>query len=89
MKGKLGLVVGIGIGYVLGSRAGRERYEQIKATATKVWESDPVQRASGQVTGCIADGVGRVQNYVVGKGKQFLHLATAPGPDEDSAKRGA
>ena len=30
MLGKLGLV---GIGYVLGSRAGRERYEQIRVVA--------------------------------------------------------
>lgn len=43
MRGKIGLVVGIGIGYVLGTRAGRERYEQIKKQAIKVWELDPVQ----------------------------------------------
>ena len=30
MKGKVGLVVGLSVGYVLGTRAGRERYEQIK-----------------------------------------------------------
>ncbi|MFC8680461.1 hypothetical protein ACFT30_02995 [Microbacterium ureisolvens] len=43
MKGKAGLVVGIAIGYVLGSRAGRERYEQIKAQWLKVWNAEPVQ----------------------------------------------
>ncbi len=35
MKNKLTLLIGIAIGYVLGSRAGRERYEQLKATATR------------------------------------------------------
>src|SRR3546814_17314066 len=30
MKGKVGLVIGLAAGYVLGARAGRERYEQIK-----------------------------------------------------------
>ncbi|MEI3845700.1 MULTISPECIES: hypothetical protein [unclassified Microbacterium] len=43
MKGKAGLVVGIAIGYVLGSRAGRERYEQIKEQWLKVWNMDQVQ----------------------------------------------
>ena len=27
---KTGLVIGLGIGYVLGARAGRERYEEIR-----------------------------------------------------------
>lgn len=43
MKGKIGLVVGLGVGYVLGTRAGRERYEQIKTQWLKVWNTDPVQ----------------------------------------------
>lgn len=43
MKGKIGLVVGLGVGYVLGTRAGRERYEQIKREAQKLWQLDPVQ----------------------------------------------
>jgi hypothetical protein len=29
---KSGLIVGLGVGYVLGSKAGRERYEEIKAS---------------------------------------------------------
>ena len=43
MKGKIGLVVGLGVGYVLGTRAGRERYEQIKTQWLKLWHTDPVQ----------------------------------------------
>jgi oxygen-dependent protoporphyrinogen oxidase len=35
MKKKLYFVTGVAVGYVLGSRAGRERYEQLKATATR------------------------------------------------------
>ncbi|MBQ3359200.1 MAG: hypothetical protein IJG47_09905 [Microbacterium sp.] len=49
MKGKIGLVVGIGVGYVLGTRAGRERYEQIKTQWLKVWHLDPVQERVEQV----------------------------------------
>ncbi|MGJ9421564.1 hypothetical protein [Aeromicrobium sp. CF3.5] len=34
-------------GYVLGARAGRERYEEIKTQATKVWRDPRVQQAAG------------------------------------------
>jgi hypothetical protein len=44
MRGKVGLVVGLAAGYVLGSRAGRERYEQIKVQAEKLWSLPPVQK---------------------------------------------
>ena len=49
MRGKAGLVVGLAIGYVLGTRAGRERYEQIKDQWLKVWNMDPVQEQVGKV----------------------------------------
>ena len=34
-------MIGVAIGYVLGSRAGRERYEQIKSGASKVAQTRP------------------------------------------------
>ncbi len=40
MRGKFVLLVGIGIGYVLGARAGRQRYEDIKRAAKRFW-NDP------------------------------------------------
>ena len=50
MRGKVGLVIGVGIGYVLGTRAGRERYEQIKTQASSLWNTDTVQKQVGKVT---------------------------------------
>jgi hypothetical protein len=45
---KLGLLVAGATGYVLGARAGRERYDQIAALAQRVWTHPKVQQASHQ-----------------------------------------
>ena len=42
--GKLTFIAGLAAGYVLGARAGRQRYEQIRRTSGKVWNSGPVQK---------------------------------------------
>jgi hypothetical protein len=44
MRGKILFLVGLGVGYILGTKAGRERYEQIRARAKGVWESEQVRR---------------------------------------------
>ncbi|WP_193312803.1 YtxH domain-containing protein [Georgenia subflava] len=41
--GKLSFVLGAGLGYVLGARAGRGQYEKIKKASSKVWENPRVQ----------------------------------------------
>lgn len=46
---KLTLLVAAGAGYVLGTRAGRERYEQIKQQTTKFWNNPKVQDTVGDV----------------------------------------
>jgi len=43
---KLSLLVAAGAGYVLGARAGRQRYDQIAATAKKVADNPKVQRVA-------------------------------------------
>jgi hypothetical protein len=48
MKGKVTLLVGGAIGYVLGTRAGRERYEQIKSQAQSLWQNPKVQEKASQ-----------------------------------------
>ena len=47
MRNKLLFLTGVGLGYVLGTKAGRERYEQIRRTAAKVKENPTVQEATG------------------------------------------
>ena len=39
-------IVGFAVGYVIGARAGRERYEQMRKAATQVAQSPPVQKAT-------------------------------------------
>jgi len=43
MKGKAAFIVGTGVGYVLGTRAGRRQFEVIKGRAKGLWESESVQ----------------------------------------------
>ncbi len=54
MRGKIGLVVGLGVGYVLGTRAGRKRYEQLKTQWLKLWETDVVQDKVAKAKGFAA-----------------------------------
>jgi hypothetical protein len=66
---KVTLVVGVGLGYVLGARAGRERYEQIARTARQIAQNPRVQdvackarqqagTVAGKAAGAVADRVG-------------------------------
>jgi hypothetical protein len=43
---RITFLVGLAVGYVLGTRAGRERYEQMMTTARKVAEHPAVQQAA-------------------------------------------
>ncbi|WP_299052608.1 hypothetical protein [uncultured Nocardioides sp.] len=47
---KLTMLAAFGAGYVLGAKAGRDRYEEILAAAGKVRSNPQVQRATEQVT---------------------------------------
>jgi hypothetical protein len=51
---KLTLLVGIAIGYVLGSHAGRERFEQIRSGAKKVAGNPKVQSAASKAQETVA-----------------------------------
>ena len=48
---KLLLIGAAAAGYVLGTKAGRERYEQIKRQSSKVWNSEPVQHGVHEAEG--------------------------------------
>ena len=49
MRFRIGLILGGGIGYVVGSKAGRERYDQIMKFAKTVSGNPTVQRTAGKM----------------------------------------
>ena len=46
MRFRFGLLLGLGVGYYLGAKAGRERYEQLNAMIRKVKRSDAYDAAT-------------------------------------------
>ncbi|MBT2675957.1 YtxH domain-containing protein [Streptomyces sp. ISL-14] len=46
MRYRLTFVIGVAIGYVLGTRAGRERYEQLKKSARQVAQNPAVRNTA-------------------------------------------
>ncbi|GLZ10979.1 hypothetical protein Acsp04_12140 [Actinomadura sp. NBRC 104425] len=47
MKYRATFIAGAAVGYVLGTRAGRERYEQIKRMTRRLMENPTVQETAG------------------------------------------
>ena len=76
MKGKVLFVVGLGVGYVLGTRAGRERYEQIKKAAESVWNTPTVQQGVGSVKDFAMTRVGDLSDTVLDGVKNLIGNAT-------------
>lgn len=43
---RLTFIAGLAVGYVLGTKAGRERYEQLKKSATRISQNPAVRNAA-------------------------------------------
>ncbi|MER6612353.1 YtxH domain-containing protein [Streptomyces xantholiticus] len=79
MRYKLTFVAGLAIGFVLGTRAGRERYEQLKKSARQISQNPAVRNvaesaamsgreAAGKAYHAVSDKVGdRVPESVAGR----------------------
>ena len=77
MRGRILFVIGLGAGYVLGAKAGRQRYEQIASTADKVWNSPSVTKQRHEV-----------QHFVETKAPKLMESATdAAGDAINKVKR--
>jgi hypothetical protein len=76
--GKITFLTGAAVGYVLGARAGRERYEQIKAKASSWWGSPKVQDTVGEVRQGAADSA----RSAAGQAKDAAGRATSAVSDK-------
>lgn len=71
--GKVVFVVGFGVGYVLGARAGRQRYEQLARWGRQLRDHPAVQTTAGLVGGQASDFVARLRDHA----GHSLHLGDA------------
>ncbi|MDO5627911.1 MAG: YtxH domain-containing protein [Mobilicoccus sp.] len=55
MKLKLTFLAGAAVGYVLGARAGRDRYDEMKKQADALWHDPRVQEKVGQATEAVKE----------------------------------
>ena len=85
MQGRILFVAGAAVGYVLGARAGRRRYEQIKAAADRVWNDRTVQKnvndVVGTVQGFVKEKAPEVQGAVVSQAKKVVSKVKKSGDD--------
>ena len=70
MRFKSGFLVGLGAGYVLGTKAGQERYQQIVDAASRLRENPGVQRLTGEVNKTVSLGKDRVAETAAAKAGQ-------------------
>jgi hypothetical protein len=75
---KLSMAAGFAAGYVLGARAGRQRYEQLADVARRVKDHPAMQSAAGMLGAQATDLAQRAR----GKARDALHLTklNEPGP---------
>ena len=91
MRGRLGMLIGFGAGYVLGAKAGTERYVQLQRLYENLQSSAAFRQATGKVkeaagTGfesakdLASEGVSKVKDRKSGTDGQSAGLSVAPPP---------
>jgi hypothetical protein len=72
MKSKILFVAGLGLGYILGTRAGREKYDELKTAALKVWNDPRVQKQVDAVEDFVKDKAPEVAEFVSDGAKNIV-----------------
>lgn len=76
MRGKILLIVGVGVGYVLGARQGREGLERLKDRAGKLWGTSGVQKGFSKATDFARENVPVVGKTVADAAENLGDKAT-------------
>ena len=70
VMGKLGMAVGAAVGYVLGAKAGRERYDQLQASARQLLDKPQVKRVVDSAPGNLGARVEQAAHKAADKVQQ-------------------
>jgi hypothetical protein len=89
VMGKLGMVVGAAVGYVLGAKAGRERYDQITASARQLLDNPQVKRVVDSAPGDLGSRLEQVANKAADKVHEAGDKVAASGSGTTGATSGA
>lgn len=85
MRFKSGFLVGLGAGYVLGAKAGEERYQQIVEATGKLRENPGVQRLTGEVNKTVNVSKDRVAETAAAKADQAKEAVASKVGSSDSS----
>jgi hypothetical protein len=86
VKGKILFVAGLGLGYVLGTRAGREKYEELRKAALKVWNDPRVQKQVDAVEDFVKDKAPDVAEFVSDNAKKVVAQVSGKKPASTPSK---
>ncbi|SMG29343.1 YtxH domain-containing protein [Agreia pratensis] len=79
-----GLGVGLAAGYVLGTKAGRAKYAQIKSRANEVWHDPHVQKAVSDAGDLVREAAPVVQEKIADVAKAAKEKVTGSSSDGPS-----
>jgi hypothetical protein len=89
MKGKLILGTGVAIGYVLGSRSGRQSYERLKARSKDLWSNPTVQEQVSHAQEAVKAQAPVVAGQVAAAARQVADKATHRGDARELESAGS
>ena len=85
MRFRLGVVAGLAVGYYLGARAGRRRYDQINRSLTRLRETSAFEQAAERAKAAVGDGVEAARGLIDRRGGQTGDHTVVLGADEHRA----
>ena len=89
MVGNLKLLAGLAAGYVLGARAGRERYERIAEASRRLAERPEVRELTGKVRSALGAGLEQAAGTASERLQQVRGEDSGPGGQSRTEAEGS